>query len=542
MQSLPEKVKRVFACNPIVKPVWGCVIGDLAEIEIYDKETWFRGSRKEGDAESHDYSPRVVVAMTSWTKRIQNCVGVINQLLGNTVPPDIVFLSLSMQEFPNLSEDLPRDLVHLCMTNSKVKLNWVPGPNTKSMKKVFPILPYLDDEDMIITCDDDLVVPNDLIEVRVNEFKKHDGRFAISGGTNPNWHLNKRIYDTTYNVLTATSIFSKKMLRGYDILLCDEITKTYNDDLTYTLLLLTNGYNVVPSSCISTKSGKTKRRIMFQNEISPMRLTNGYQPNEVTIKTFERRFFDTYGETLNDSLFNLVLFDSMDCAGDNGEYFYRKAKELNPNLKMTFLLSRKSKDWERLARDGFNLYPFDGPDIQLVLKNASFILWSKDVGDMSLITPYREKSVFLQHGIASDIYNFSHYMKTAINPSAKYTCCSSKWESKLISEYSGGRAVPLVVGMPRHDSLLYKDNLRNSTQKCVLVSFHWRRGKYNSDKNAFLKSKYLQDINELLNSKDIKELCESGTRVMFLPHARFMKYLKLFNVPRWVEVPVDKPF
>lgn len=110
-----------------------------------------------------NYVPKVVVAMTSWKKRIQNCVYVINCLLNNTRKPDIVFLSLSLEEFPNLHADLPQDLVKLCMSNQRVKLNWVLGPNTKSMKKVYPILPFLEDEDMIILCDDDFDIPRNFI-------------------------------------------------------------------------------------------------------------------------------------------------------------------------------------------------------------------------------------------------------------------------------------------------------------------------------------------------------------------------------------------
>ena len=45
-------------------------------------------------------------------------------------------------------DDLPYDLVKLCMSNQRVKLNWVTGENTKSMKKVYPILQYLNDDDI----------------------------------------------------------------------------------------------------------------------------------------------------------------------------------------------------------------------------------------------------------------------------------------------------------------------------------------------------------------------------------------------------------
>ena len=40
--------------------------------------------------------------------------------------------------------------------------------------------------------------------------------------------------------------------------------------------------------------------------------------------------------------FNLVITDYSDIAGDNGEYFYRRVREMYPNIKMTFLLSQKS--------------------------------------------------------------------------------------------------------------------------------------------------------------------------------------------------------
>ena len=88
--------------------------------------------------------------MTSWTKRIQNCSYVINSILKNTVKPDTIFLNLSVEEFPNKWNDLPYELIDLSQKNPIVKINWVYGTNTKSMKKVFPILQYIEDDDIII--------------------------------------------------------------------------------------------------------------------------------------------------------------------------------------------------------------------------------------------------------------------------------------------------------------------------------------------------------------------------------------------------------
>ena len=106
------------------------------------------------------------IALTSYPKRINNCVRVINSVLDNTVKPDRIYLTLSHKEFPDWEQSLPNDLYRLIMTSNKVILNWV-EENTKSMKKVFPILPYLEDEDIIIDIDDDMLLPNDFIESRM---------------------------------------------------------------------------------------------------------------------------------------------------------------------------------------------------------------------------------------------------------------------------------------------------------------------------------------------------------------------------------------
>ena len=44
--------------------------------------------------------------------------------MDNTVKPDIVFLNLSLEEFPNRLKDLPKDLVELSLKNPKVKIGF----------------------------------------------------------------------------------------------------------------------------------------------------------------------------------------------------------------------------------------------------------------------------------------------------------------------------------------------------------------------------------------------------------------------------------
>lgn len=177
----------------------------------------------------------IVVSMTSWIKRINNVKPVVESIMDNTVQPDRVYLNLSSEEFAGI--DLPQDLVDYFNSDDRLIINWVEGKNTKSMKKIFPILKYLDDNDIIINADDDIIFPKDLIESRLNDFKKHGEKYCISS----NDHTSIG-FDGKMKVISPTSLFQKKMLNHWNDFVTDEIINTYNDDRTSLTLLWLNGY------------------------------------------------------------------------------------------------------------------------------------------------------------------------------------------------------------------------------------------------------------------------------------------------------------
>ena len=92
----------------------------------------------------------IVVCMTSWVKRINNVKPVVENVMKGTLQPDRLYLSLSVSEFPNKELDIPKDLVEYFESDNRLIINWVEGENTKTMKKVFPVLQYLEDDDIII--------------------------------------------------------------------------------------------------------------------------------------------------------------------------------------------------------------------------------------------------------------------------------------------------------------------------------------------------------------------------------------------------------
>lgn len=441
--------------------------------------------------------------MTSWTKRIGNCAQVIKTVLNNTLKPDVVYLNLSQEEFPNGERDIPMELVSMFRKQPTFKINWVSGPNTKTMKKVFPILPYLDDEDIIIDIDDDLLLPKDFVEVRLGEFIEHGMMFPITGGNNLKWHLNLRLYGSFYNSLAPASIFQKKMLAGYEQVLVDDVVNTYNDDTLYTMLCIVNGYWPIPTTKLSTFYGVGPRKIGLFHDICGLRKARGWKSDAETIRAFIRAFNSSSDISFGDSMFNVVIFDSLTVAGDNGEHFYRVAREKYPWMKMTFVLSKNCSDWKRLEADGFNLYPFEGKDLETLMKNATYILWSKDTSKSRILRKYRDKSIFVSHGTTSLMYDVSFYLGGSVRRLAKYVCVNSQHEADVVRAYSNRGVLPIVTGFPRHDTLLRKSeaNKKLNKPKQVLLSFHYRGGSMDISRADFESSQYLSSINSLLNSQ-----------------------------------------
>lgn len=178
----------------------------------------------------------IVVCITSWVKRIDKVKSVVDSIMQNTIQPDRLYLSLSTEEFPNREFDLPKDLVDFFNDNDKLIFNWVEGENTKTMKKIFPALKYLDDDDIIINSDDDILFPKDLIECRLKDFNDFGRTYSVTSNKS-----SIGIFKGM-NVVSPTSLYTKRMLKNWEKYVNDEIIKTYNDDRTYAYMLWLNGF------------------------------------------------------------------------------------------------------------------------------------------------------------------------------------------------------------------------------------------------------------------------------------------------------------
>jgi hypothetical protein len=240
----------------------------------------------------------VVVTMTSWVKRIGNVKKVVESVMDNTMKPDRLYLNLSKSEFNGI--ELPEDLVEYFNSDDRLIINWVGGENTKSMKKVFPILEFLDDDDIIINIDDDALLPKVFIENRYNDFKIKNT--PITSCNNPKYH----IIDRTLEIWScgAGSLFQKKMLNGYKEFINDTLIHTYNDDWCYSVLLWLNGYRFTPCSSYSMQNGsidKNGTKLKKYNDIEPMGRNHVYVDRKQMYNILEKRLLDLFGVGFNKS-------------------------------------------------------------------------------------------------------------------------------------------------------------------------------------------------------------------------------------------------
>ena len=107
----------------------------------------------------------IIVSMTSWPKRIGNVATVVKSLLDQSLPPDIIEINLSKDEFPNREEDFPEDLKEVIKHEPRIDIEWVDG-NDGVFKKIIPTIKKHYGEDYyLLSVDDDWVYSNDYIEV-----------------------------------------------------------------------------------------------------------------------------------------------------------------------------------------------------------------------------------------------------------------------------------------------------------------------------------------------------------------------------------------
>lgn len=246
---------------------------------------------------------------------------------------------------------------------------------------------------------------------------------------------------------------------------------------------------------------------------------------------------------------NVWLFmDSDTRADDNAEHLYRYVRRYHPEIDSAFVLRKSSQDWNRLAKEGFNLVDFDTPLFQNYFDKAGVLLsshidkcFTQYKGKYSLA---KKKFIFLQHGVTKDdisswLNNTSRIDGILTSTLPEYTSLSA-----LESPYNFDSRNVALTGMPRYDKLVSIS--KNAKKSNILIMPTWRRDlvgktlKQTSGRsyNPELKnSDYFVSWQNVITSDDLKRIAlEDNIKVVIMPHPNLVPYINDFTVPEHIEV------
>ena len=179
--------------------------------------------------------------MTSWKERINYVSRVLEILINNSFRPNKVILNLAIEEFPKKNKELPNNLLNL-LKYDNFEIYWV-EKNTNVFKKLIPTLNRFK-EDIIITTDDDVLYPYDMIEIGLKEFKKIGENQPMSfGGDFTTWDIGISSHFGPFSIVKY-KFFNEKLNELYKNTTEERIKNGIQcfDDLLYTYAALLNGY------------------------------------------------------------------------------------------------------------------------------------------------------------------------------------------------------------------------------------------------------------------------------------------------------------
>ncbi len=227
----------------------------------------------------------------------------------------------------------------------------------------------------------------------------------------------------------------------------------------------------------------------------------------------------------------IYLFqDRKESADDNAEALYRYYQKMNLNIICYFVLDKSSKDYSRLAAEGFNLVDFGSEKHKKIYLQCDKLISSHAA--RRIYDPFypnnmhqhfeKFKFVFLQHGIIMGEHNgFLDY----INNDIDLFISSTKEEQELIENFSGLDCV-VNTGLARYDNYQTKQK-----GNYVLYAPSWNT----LYRENLQESKYVKEIEKVLNSEKIYSILKKqNKKLKLLLHPEVInldiKFENKFNV------------
>lgn len=215
-------------------------------------------------------------------------------------------------------------------------------------------------------------------------------------------------------------------------------------------------------------------------------------------------------------------------ARDNGWHFYNYLKKEHPEIKVKYVICKKSQDLERIAKED-RIY-FRSIKHYILFLTAGKLISSHVMGfspefslfarmDRKGLIKTKGKRVFLQHGITKDF--IPNLTKEKLN--VDLFICGAKPEYEYICKKFGH-----PKGVVKYTGFARFDKLKDESQNQILVMPTWRHAlKYEKD---FESTKYYKAWQSFLSNNDLQTyLKKNNCKLIFYPHYEIQKYIKSFK-------------
>lgn len=137
---------------------------------------------------------RVIITISSWTKRISNVTPVLESIAENTILPDVIYINLAKSDFDGYGEkmdvfknpNIPKNLKDFMSRPGlpPIIINWYDNAGLKSWKKHVKVIEYglsndrLDD--VVLSLDDDVLYKPTYIETMLKSYNYYGRKYAIT--------------------------------------------------------------------------------------------------------------------------------------------------------------------------------------------------------------------------------------------------------------------------------------------------------------------------------------------------------------------------
>lgn len=153
------------------------------DLKTINKEAVGKEIAKYGELGVTNKKSDVIISLTSFPQRMYEIHYTLYSLLTQTVKPAEVVLWLGEEQFPNLENDIPKEVLKLKKNGLSIK--WY--KNLYSYTKLIPALAEYPDR-VIVTVDDDIYYENNFLEKLIEAHKQY-----------PNYIISHRAHKVKFN-------------------------------------------------------------------------------------------------------------------------------------------------------------------------------------------------------------------------------------------------------------------------------------------------------------------------------------------------------